>query len=31
MFDWQNTTPGFALGFQFNIVLRGREATPMEK
>jgi len=31
MFDWQNTTPGFALGFRFNIVLRGREATPMEK
>jgi protocatechuate 3,4-dioxygenase beta subunit len=30
-FDWETTTPGFALGFQFNVVLRGREATPMEK
>jgi protocatechuate 3,4-dioxygenase, beta subunit len=30
-FDWETTSPGFALGFQFDIVLRGREATPMEK
>jgi protocatechuate 3,4-dioxygenase beta subunit len=30
-FDWGNTSPEFALGYRFNIVLRGREATPMEK
>jgi protocatechuate 3,4-dioxygenase, beta subunit len=30
-FDWENTSPEFALGFRFDIVLRGREATPMEK
>jgi protocatechuate 3,4-dioxygenase, beta subunit len=30
-FDWENTTPAFALGFKFDVVLRGREATPMEK
>ena len=24
------TEPGFALGYTFDIVLRGREATPME-
>ena len=29
-FDWENTSPGFALGYRFEIVLRGREATPME-
>ena len=29
-FDWENTSPAFALGFKFDIVLRGREATPME-
>jgi protocatechuate 3,4-dioxygenase, beta subunit len=29
-FDWENTSPLFALGFKFDIVLRGREATPME-
>jgi protocatechuate 3,4-dioxygenase beta subunit len=29
-FDWKTTIPDEALGFQFNIVLRGREATPME-
>ena len=31
MFDWENTSPEFALGYQFDIVLRGRDATPMEK
>ena len=31
VFDWDTTTPGFALGYRFDIVLRGREATPMEK
>ncbi len=30
-FDWENTSPEYALGFRFDIVLRGREATPMEK
>ena len=30
-FDWENTTPDHALGYRFDIVLRGRDATPMEK
>jgi protocatechuate 3,4-dioxygenase beta subunit len=30
-FDWEHTSPGFALGYRFDIVLRGRKATPMEK
>ncbi|HSB19632.1 MAG TPA: protocatechuate 3,4-dioxygenase subunit beta [Anaeromyxobacteraceae bacterium] len=30
-FDWESTTPEFALGFRFDIVLRGREATPVER
>ena len=30
-FDWDTTAPDFALGYRFDIVLRGREATPMEK
>jgi len=25
------TEPGFALGYTFDLVLRGRRATPMEK
>jgi protocatechuate 3,4-dioxygenase beta subunit len=29
-FDWETTVPAHALGFRFDIVLRGREATPME-
>jgi len=29
-FDWETTSPGYALGYRFNIVLRGREQTPME-
>jgi protocatechuate 3,4-dioxygenase beta subunit len=29
-FDWETTTPGHALGYRFDIVLRGRECTPME-
>lgn len=29
-FDWETTTPGFALGYRFDIVLRGRDATPTE-
>jgi protocatechuate 3,4-dioxygenase beta subunit len=30
-FDWESTTPEVALGFRFDIVLRGRAATPMER
>jgi protocatechuate 3,4-dioxygenase beta subunit len=30
-FDWDATIPETALGFRFDIVLRGRHATPMEK
>jgi protocatechuate 3,4-dioxygenase, beta subunit len=29
-FDWLSTEPDLALGFRFDIVLRGRNATPME-
>jgi protocatechuate 3,4-dioxygenase beta subunit len=31
VFDWETTVPLQALGYRFDIVLRGREATPMEK
>ena len=30
-FDLEATTPEWALGFKFDIVLRGREATPFEE
>jgi protocatechuate 3,4-dioxygenase beta subunit len=30
-FDWETTVPGEALGYRFDIVLRGREATPMDR
>ena len=30
-FDWETTSPEFALGYRFDIVLRGREATPVER
>ncbi|HET7032118.1 MAG TPA: protocatechuate 3,4-dioxygenase subunit beta [Casimicrobiaceae bacterium] len=30
-FDWETTIPDQALGYRFDIVLRGREETPMEK
>jgi protocatechuate 3,4-dioxygenase beta subunit len=30
-FDWENTIPEQALAYRFDIVLRGREVTPMEK
>jgi len=30
-FDWETTIPEQALGYKFDIVLRGREATPMEQ
>ena len=29
-FDWETTTPQFALGYRFDIVLRGRDATPLD-
>jgi protocatechuate 3,4-dioxygenase beta subunit len=29
-FDWLGTEPDLSLGFRFDIVLRGRNATPME-
>jgi len=31
VFDWETTMPEHALGYQFDIVLRGRDATPMER
>jgi protocatechuate 3,4-dioxygenase beta subunit len=30
-FDWQATMPEWALGYRFDIVLRGRSATPFEE
>ena len=30
-FDWSTTVPQHALGFSFDIVLRGNRSTPMEK
>jgi protocatechuate 3,4-dioxygenase beta subunit len=30
-FDLENTVPEIALAFHYDIVLRGRDATPMEK
>ncbi len=29
-FDWSLTSPEYALGFRFDIVLRGRDRTPFE-
>ena len=31
LFDWETTVPAQALGYRFDIILSGREATPMEK
>ena len=31
LFDWETTIPQHALGYRFDIILSGREATPMEK
>jgi protocatechuate 3,4-dioxygenase beta subunit len=28
-FDWEATQPGHALGFRFDLILSGREATPL--
>jgi protocatechuate 3,4-dioxygenase, beta subunit len=30
VFDWETTIPATALGYRFDIILRGRDATPME-
>jgi protocatechuate 3,4-dioxygenase, beta subunit len=30
VFDWEHTIPSEALGYRFDIILAGREATPME-
>ena len=30
-FELERTLPGWALGFRFDIVLGGREATPLEQ
>ena len=30
VFDWESTSPEYAIGYRFDIVLRGRDATPME-
>jgi protocatechuate 3,4-dioxygenase beta subunit len=29
-FDIEHTEPEWALGYRFDIILRGRDATPME-
>jgi protocatechuate 3,4-dioxygenase beta subunit len=29
-FDWETTMPEHALGYRFDLILRGREATPVE-
>ena len=31
VFDWDTTMPEHALGYRFDLILRGRQATPMEK
>jgi protocatechuate 3,4-dioxygenase, beta subunit len=31
IFDWESTIPNQALGYRFDIILNGREATPMER
>lgn len=30
VFDWESTIPEQALGYRFDLILRGRNATPME-
>ena len=30
LFDWETTIPSHALGYRFDIILRGRQATPVE-
>jgi protocatechuate 3,4-dioxygenase, beta subunit len=29
-FDWENTQPEYAIAYRFDIILRGRDATPLE-
>ncbi len=29
-FDWENTVPEYAIAYRFDMILRGRDATPME-
>ncbi len=29
-FDWENTVPEYAIAYHFDMILRGRDATPME-
>ena len=29
-FDWENAVPEYAIAYRFDIILRGRDATPME-
>ena len=29
-FDWENTQPEYAIAYRFDIILRGRDATPVE-
>ena len=31
IFDWETTLPEQALGYRFDVVLRGKDATPMEE
>ena len=31
VFDWETTVPETALGYRFDLILRGRDATPMEE
>lgn len=31
VFDWETTIPDHALAYRFDLILRGREATPMEE
>jgi protocatechuate 3,4-dioxygenase beta subunit len=30
VFDWESTVPEFALGYRFDIILRGRDETPQD-
>jgi protocatechuate 3,4-dioxygenase beta subunit len=30
LFDWENTIPEQALGYRFDIILAGRDATPWD-
>jgi protocatechuate 3,4-dioxygenase beta subunit len=30
-YDHDNTEPGWALAYEFDVVLRGRDATPLDE